>query len=71
MTTHSKKNDAIEQLRLMAVNDVTRAIAAEGIELTYDEADDLGEVVLDWMHNRLGLTISETDEGVVATPGRR
>lgn len=71
MTTHSKKNDAIEQLRLMAVNDVTRAIAVEGIELTYDEADDLGEVVLDWMHNRLGLTISETDEGVVATPGRR
>lgn len=58
----------IEQLRCMAVNATTRAIAADGIELTYAQADDLGEVVLDWMTSRLGLSISETDSGVVATP---
>lgn len=60
----------IEQLRLRAVNDVTREIAAQGIRLTHDQADDLGAEVVDWMRTRLGLSIETTDRGVDATAER-
>lgn len=58
----------LRSLRRRAVNDTTRAIARWGVRLTWAQADDLGELVLDWMRQRLDLT-SETDEdGIVFRP---
>lgn len=59
MTTYAT-DDQIQQLARRAINDTTREIAATGVALTWDQADDLGEQVLDWMRSRLGLRI-ETD----------
>lgn len=47
----------IAQLRLHAVNDVTRAIMADGVHLTHEQADDLGEEALAWIGGRLGLNV--------------
>lgn len=61
-------DEQIEQLRRHAVNDTTRPIAAEGILLTHEQADDLGEEVLGWMYGRLLLNIQATDRGVECAP---
>lgn len=58
----------IEQLRRHAVNDVTREIMTNGIMLTHDQADDLGEEVVDWMRTRLDLRIRSTDRGLECSP---
>jgi hypothetical protein len=58
----------IIQLRRRAVNDVTREIMANGIKLTWEQADDLGDMVLDWMGKRLGLKSRTTDAGITFTP---
>jgi hypothetical protein len=67
-TTNTATNEQIEQLRLHAVNDVTREIMAHGVLLTHDQADDLGEEVLAWIGGRLGLNVKSTDLGVECTP---
>lgn len=61
----------LEQLRLRAVNDVTREIAAQGVRLTHEQADDLGEVVIDWMRGELDLAIYTDDVGVTLAPRDR
>jgi hypothetical protein len=61
-------DEQIEQLRRHAVNDLTRLVAAEGILLTHDQADDLGEEVLGWMRGRLGVNLKSTDRGIECTP---
>lgn len=54
----------IEQLRRRAVNDTTREIAVRGIRLTHEQADDLGEEVLDWMVSRLELGRVSDEDGI-------
>lgn len=60
--------EQIEKLRGMAYDE---QIAADGICLTYRQADSLGDDVIDWMRDRLGLAIRETDVCVLCTAGRR
>jgi len=62
------REEQLDQLRLHAVNDVTRRIATEGCTLTHDEADELGEETLAWMRTRLGLRVKVTDAGVECRP---
>lgn len=65
------REEQLDALRRQAVNDVTREIMHEGVLLTHEEADDLGEEVLDWMEYRLGLNVTETDAGVECRPAVR
>lgn len=68
MATATATEDQITQLRRHAVNDMTREIMANGIKLTWEQADDLGDEVLDWMGKRLGLKSRTTDAGITFTP---
>ena len=54
----------IAQIRRQAVNDVTREIMTHGIQLTWAQADDLGDDVIAWMGSRLGLAADTTDTGI-------
>lgn len=60
--------DQITQLRRHAVNDVTREIMRDGIKLTWEQAHELGDEVIDWMRSRLGLGSRTTDDGITFTP---
>lgn len=61
-------DDQIEQLRLRAVNETTRGIARTGIRLTWDQADDLGDMISDWMRKRLDLRMTTDHSGVTFCP---
>lgn len=54
-----------------AYNVITRNIQEWGIFLSHDQADTLGEAGLAWLHDRLGLSLSTTDEGVSGKPTLR
>ena len=58
----------IKQLRAHAVNTTTREIMAQGVKLTWAQADDLGDETIDWMSGRLGLNKRTTNEGITFTP---
>ena len=70
MTQTNATEAQIEQLRKHAVNDVTREIMRDGVLLSHDQADELGEEVLGWMGGRLGLSVKATDRGVECSPNR-
>lgn len=53
----------LEQLRLHAVNDVTRPLMT-GVHLTHEQADALGEETLAWIRGRLGLYVVSDSDGV-------
>lgn len=61
-------DDQLTQIRLRAVNDVTREIMSTGIRLTHEQSDALGEEAIEWIGVRLGLNVQETDTGVECTP---
>jgi len=54
----------LDALRSRAINDVTRAIMADGITLTFGDVDDLGDETMAWIGSRLGLSVTTTDRGV-------
>jgi len=54
----------LDALRSRAINDVTRAIMADGITLTFGDVDDLGDATMAWIGSRLGLSVTTTDRGV-------
>lgn len=60
--------EQIQQLRLHAVNDVTRPIMADGILLTDDQVGDLGDETIGWMVGRLGLNLRHLDNGLECSP---
>jgi len=67
MTTPATE-EQMTQLRRRAVNDATREIMRDGVFLTQEQADDLGEETLGWIGGRLGLNVKATDRGVECTP---
>lgn len=62
--------EALDDLRAMAMTGSTRAIACDGIRLGWDDADDLGEAVLDWMQSRLDLVRTTDEHGVTFRPAK-
>lgn len=70
MPTTTAADETLAQLRARAVNDVTRAVAVNGLHLTHEQADDLGEETLAWCRRRLRLTMHDTHEGVDLVPAR-
>lgn len=60
--------EEMQTIRSRAYNDTARAMQAEGVELTHRQADDLGDEGLDWLRDRLGLTVTADDSGVTAEP---
>lgn len=71
MTIPSATPAQVTQLRRHAVNDVTRTIMTSGVRLTWAQADDLGDEVVQWMRDRLGLTSRTTDAGITFEPPER
>jgi hypothetical protein len=61
-------NEEIETIAARAYDDVAREMEAEGVELSYAQADALGDEALDWLRTRLSLDVQETDEGVICMP---
>jgi hypothetical protein len=61
-------DNQITQLRQHAVNSVTREIMTNGIRLTWAQADDLGDEVINWMSSRLGLKTITSDHGITFRP---
>lgn len=68
--TNTATETQLTALRAHAVNDVTRQIMADGIVLSHEQADELGEETLGWIGARLGLNVTETDTNVLCTPPR-
>lgn len=65
LTTGLQAHEAqLDALRSRAINDVTRAIMADGITLTFGDVDDLGDETMAWIGSRLGLSVTTTDRGV-------
>lgn len=54
----------LETIRARRVDDEARRVSREGVLLTHDEADALGDEGLDWLRTRLGLRAKETDRGI-------
>jgi hypothetical protein len=54
----------IATIRARRVDDTARAMMADGVTLTHEQADDLGDETMSWLSSRLGLTVRETDSGV-------
>lgn len=68
MAIPTATDDQITQLRRHAVNTTTREIMANGIKLTWEQTDGLGDKTIDWMGTRLGLKSRTTDDGITFTP---
>jgi hypothetical protein len=66
MTKATKRQ--VEQLRLRAVNDVTRNIAKSGIMLSWTQADAVGNDCMQWMSDRLDLRNETNDDGFSFIP---
>lgn len=60
----------LASIRRRAFNDTTRAMMRDGIQLTHEEADELGEEALDWLRNRLRLDVRISEDGITASPRR-
>ena len=65
------RTQRLDSLRRMALDDVTRQIAAEGVNLSWRDADTLGVDVIDWIIHRLSLNPSTTEAGIVFRPRPR
>lgn len=60
--------EEIDTIRARRVDDVARNIMRTGIMLTHRDADALGDDGLDWIRQRLGLSVTETERGTVCQP---
>lgn len=58
----------IQTILSARVDSVARKIEMNGLALTHRQADEIGDLGIDWLKNRLGLQVVETDHGVVCTP---
>ena len=58
------------EIQRQAVNDTTRAIAAEGRFMHYEDVDRLDEPALAWLYTRLGLRIVAYSAHVELVPVR-
>jgi hypothetical protein len=55
-------------IRARRIDDTARAMMTEGLTLTYEQADELGDEATDWIEQRLGLSVAETDLRVECSP---
>ena len=51
-----------------AVDDTARAMARDGVHLTWSQADEIGDVEIDWLRHVLGLRVETDMDGVHCTP---
>jgi hypothetical protein len=58
-------------IRAMRVDDTARDMMANGVRLTWDQADDLSGEQIDWLYCRLGLGRESCDTGMRFLPARR
>jgi hypothetical protein len=68
MTTTTATAAQIDTIRARRVDATARAMMTDGVTLTHEQADDLGDEAMVWLRTRLGLSVETTDAGVVATP---
>lgn len=62
--------EQIATIEAQAYNDCARAMARDGVDLSYAQADRIGDAGIAWLEQRLGLRCLETDSGMQceATP---
>jgi len=60
--------DQLNTIRDRALNECAREMMRDGVDMTHAEADELGVLSLDWLSDRLGLRVVETDAGVECVP---
>lgn len=70
MTTNATDTH-IATIRARAYNETAREMARTGVYITHEQADEIGDVGMDWLRTRLGLEIETDDRGVVAAAVQR
>lgn len=63
-------DEQIATIHKQAYDDEARAMQQSGVSLTWEQADDVGEMGTDWLVTRLGLIVTTDDAGVHARPSR-
>jgi len=63
--------DQLGVIRRRAYDQVARDMARDGVRLSWEQADDLGDEAIDWMRSRLGLKSMTDDRGLTFRPSRR
>lgn len=53
-----------QAIKARAMNAAAREIRDNGILLTHDQCDDIGDLGRDWLRTRLGLRAVTSDAGV-------
>lgn len=61
-------SEQMNTIRARAVNVVSREMMEEGVNLSHAQADEIGADGLDWLAQRLGLSVQETCDGVECSP---
>jgi hypothetical protein len=56
--------DQIQAIERRAYNDTTRRMAREGVTLSYEQVEIVGEEGIDWLQHRLGLQCTATHDGI-------
>lgn len=54
----------IQAILAQAANSITREIRDNGICLTHEQSDEIGDIGRDWLRDRLGLRAMSSDVGV-------
>ena len=54
----------VETIRQQSYNDFAREMRAQGVHLTFDQFDEIGDLGRDWLRRRLGLSLRAADDGV-------
>lgn len=57
----------IATIRARRMDDTARAMMIDGVMLTHEQADALGEEAMGWLRSRLGLRVTVTDRGIECT----
>ncbi len=58
----------LKTIRLRAYDEDARAMERNGVRLTHDQADALGDMRHDWLRTTLGLQMSTDDRWVMFLP---
>lgn len=58
----------ILSIQARRVDSAAREAMTTGFNLTHEQATELGDEAMDWIRDRLGLTVTETDRCVECRP---
>ena len=61
---HAATAEQMETIMAQRIDDVARDMMAHGVELSWEQIEEMGETRCHWLVSRLGLKSTTTDDGV-------